>query len=563
LKKKIFYDDIVGKRDLKEMIEDVSSTYPERPAFLRKVNRKYEEISFSQYMHDINALGTAFIDMGLKDAKIGVIGENRYEWCVTYLAVANGTGVVVPLDKELNSTELTFLAKEAGIKAIVYSGKQQNKITELKKACPELEYILSMDSEDKGSYADAIIHGKKLIDEGNREYIDAKVDPDELRMLLFTSGTTGISKGVMLCHRNIISNVYGMKKIIRVGPEDRTLSILPIHHAFECTTGFLTAISSGASVAFCEGLKYIAENIREAKPTILVSVPLIIENVHRKIIKKAEATFFKKLAFRVILGFSSILSQSSRKKLFKTVHDSLGGKLHHIISGASALSPEVSRTLDKMGVPILQGYGLTECAPVAAGNPERFYKHGALGLPLPGVEMKINEPDKDGIGEILVKGDNVMLGYYQNPEETAKTIKSDWLHTGDYGRTDRHGFYIMTGRKKNMIVTKTGKNIFPEELEEYLNNSPFILESVVSDSESDVTKDNHIQAHIVPNFENIKDAVADTLPDMDEIKRIIGEEIKKINKKLPSFKRIRIFHIRDKEFEKTTTRKIKRHRNKD
>jgi long-chain acyl-CoA synthetase len=562
VKKNIFYDE-TPKRDLREFLGKVVEANPNSNAFLSKINGKYEPTTYREFQDDINALGTAFVDLGLKNEKIGVIGENRYEWCVTYMATVNGTGVIVPLDKELSTEELIYLCRESGLKAVVYSDKQASKIKKIAQVCENLVFKIPMDETGDLSYSQLIEKGKGLLAEGNREFLDAEIDPDVMSMLLFTSGTTGVAKGVMLCHSNITSNVAAMKSILKIVPGDLSLSILPIHHTFECTCGFLTIIGSGGTVAFCEGLKFIAENIRETKPTILVIVPLIIENVHSKIMKKAEASLVKKVVFNLLLAIASVLSVKSRRKIFKTVHASLGGRVHHIISGASALSPSVSRSFDKMGLPILQGYGMTECSPCTAGNPEKFYKHGALGMALPGYEMKIDNPDKDGIGEILIKGPHVMLGYYNMPEETAKTIVDGWLHSGDYGKVDKDGFYTITGRKKNLIVTKTGKNIFPEELEEYLNNSPFILESVVSDSEEDITKENFIQAHIVPNFENIKEVLADRIPSMDEIKKIIGEEIKKINKKLPTFKRIRNFHIREDEFEKTTTKKIKRHNKKD
>ncbi len=562
MKKNIFYDE-KPKRDLRELLDTVVRANPGNDAFLSKRNGIYEAVSYEVFQNDVNALGTAFIAMGLKDEKIGVIGENRYEWCVSYLATVNGTGVVVPLDKELNADELVYLANEAGLKAVVYSDKQAGKVKKMAERCASLKFLIPMDGEAEDSYTGFIENGRKLLVKGNRAFLDADINPDAMNMLLFTSGTTGVSKGVMLCHRNIVSNIAAMRGILKITPDDLSLSILPIHHAFECTCGFLTVIGSGGTVAFCEGLKYIAENIRETKPTILVIVPLIIENVHAKIMKKAQASFIKNLVFKMLLGISSLLNVKARRKLFKTVHASLGGRVHHIISGASALSPKVSRDLDKMGLPILQGYGMTECAPVTAGNPEKFYKHGALGMALPGYEMKIDNPDKDGIGEILIRGPHVMLGYYNMPEETKKTIVDGWLHSGDYGRVDKDGFYTITGRKKNLIVTKTGKNIFPEELEEYLNSSPFILESMVTDGEEDITKENFIQAHIVPNIESIREAISDKIPSMDEIKKVIGEEIKKINKKLPTFKRINIFHIREEEFEKTTTKKIKRHNKKD
>ncbi len=548
-------------KDLKTMLSEVTVKYPKNNAFLRKVDGVYTGITYEQLLNDVNAIGTKFHEMGLKDAFIGVIGENRYEWCVTYLAAVNGTGVAVPLDKELSAKELTYLANESKLKIIVYSEKYRDKIKEVKQKCSSLEYLVCMDEavDAEIAFNSLIDEGKKLLAAGSTEFIDAEINPDEMRMLLFTSGTTGVSKGVMLNHRNIAFDIAAMKRILKITSDDVSLSILPIHHTFECTCGFLTIIASGGTVAFCEGIKYIAQNIRETKPTILVVVPLILESVYNKIMKKASASFIKKTVFKLLLGIGSIISINARRKLFSTVHESLGGRIHHVISGASALSPQVSKTFEKMGLIVLQGYGLTECAPVAAGNREANFKHGALGLALPGVDMKIEEADKDGIGEILIKGPNVMMGYYNNPKATADVIKDGWLYSGDYGKKDKNGFFIMTGRKKNLIITKTGKNIFPEELEEYLNDSPFILESIVTGSEKDITKEDFIHAHIVPNIEKIMETLSSKLPSVEEIKKVIGEEVKKINKKLPVFKRIKIFHLRDTEFEKTTTKKIKRH----
>ncbi|MDX1358662.1 MAG: AMP-binding protein [Clostridia bacterium] len=552
-------------RDLKEMINGVAGRYPDKTAFLSKVGGEYIPTTYKEFLSDINGLGTKLFDMGLKDAFIGVIGENRYDWCVSYMAIVNGTGVVVPLDKELSVRELLYIANESNLKMIVFSEKYRSKVLEVAQSCDSIEHLVCMDAPkgDELSIQEMIAAGNELIENGVNVFLEAEIDPREMRMLLFTSGTTGVAKGVMLCHDGIASNISSMKSFLKVTSDDSSLSILPIHHAFECTCGFLTIIASGGTVAFCEGLKYIAQNIRETRPTLLVVVPLILENVYSKIQKNASSSFIKKIVFKILLGLGSILPIKTRRKLFSKVHNSLGGRVHHVISGASALSPSVSKALEKMGLVTLQGYGLTECSPVAAGNYEKFYKHGALGMAIPGVEMKIFEPDEDGIGEILVKGPNVMLGYYKNPEATAEVIKDGWFHTGDYGKVDKDGFYIMTGRKKNLIVTKTGKNIFPEELEEYLNDSPFILESVVSGSEKDITKEDFINAHIVPNIEKIKETLSGKLPSIEEIKKVIGDEIKKINKKLPAFKRIKIFHIRDNEFEKTTTKKIKRHSKND
>ncbi len=549
-------------RDLKEMLTGVVANNPENNAFLRKIDGEYKGITYREFQDDVNALGTKLHEMGLEDTFIGVIGENRYEWAVTYLAVVNGTGVIVPLDKELSSKELNYLINESNLEMIVYSNKYRSKINEIKQNCPTLKFMVSMDEAETGELCinDLMKDGRKLIDEGAVGFINAEIDPEKLSMLLFTSGTTGVSKGVMLNHRNVSSNIWANKSILKLSHEDVSLSILPIHHTFECTCGFLTMIASGGTVAFCEGLKYIAKNIQETKPSILVVVPLILEGVYNKIIKKASASFLKKVIFKTLLGLASMLSIEARRKIFSSVHDSLGGRIHHVICGASALSPQISKTFERMGLIVLQGYGLTESSPCAAGNRELFFKHGALGLPMPGVEMRIDKPDKDGIGEILIKGPNIMMGYYNNPKATADAIKDGWLYSGDYGRIDKDGFYIMTGRKKNLIITKTGKNIFPEEIEGYLNDSPYISESMVTGSEKDITKEDFIHAHIVPNIDKIKEIFSDKLPSIEEIKKVISEEIKKINKKLPIFKRIKNFQIRNTEFEKTTTKKIKRHK---
>lgn len=560
MNKKFLYE-VEPIKNLKTMLKKAVAMDAEKNAFLRKKEGKYQGISYRQFQDDVNALGTKLHNMNLKDAFIGVIGENRYEWCVTYMSVVNGIGVIVPLDKELNVKELIYLAGESKLQLICYSGKYRDKMNEVKKGCDTIKYMVCMDDavDNDVSFYSLIEEGKALMDKGDRNFLDAEIDAEKLSILLFTSGTTGVAKGVMLNHRNIAFDIVALKKTLKISNNDTSLSILPIHHTFECTCGFLTIIASGGTVAFSEGLKQIAQNIRETKPTILIVVPLILEGVYNKIMKKVEASPIKKIVFTILLAIGSLLNKKSRRKLFKTVHEGLGGEIQFAISGASALNPRVSKAFDRMGLTVLQGYGLTECSPVAAGNREAFYKHGALGMALPGVEMKLDNPDKDGIGEILIKGDNVMLGYYNNPEATAEALKDGWLYSGDYGKVDKDGFYFMTGRKKNLIITKAGKNIFPEELEEYLNDSPFILESVVTGSEKDVTKEDYINAHIVPHLENIKESISNKFPSKEDIKRIIGEEVKRINKKLPVFKRIKVFHIRDKEFEKTTTKKIKRH----
>jgi long-chain acyl-CoA synthetase len=338
---------------------------------------------------------------------------------------------------------------------------------------------------------------------------------------------------------------------------------LPLHHTYECTIGFLTLIYSGASISFNEGLKYISKNLKEVKPTVLVSVPLILENAYRKIWENAgKKTGMKtvlKLAVFVSTALNKLFKADIRGRLFKEIHENLGGRLRLIVSGAAALDPVVSRGFENFGILVLQGYGLTECSPLAIGNRDRSWKHGSLGVPIPGVEVRIDNPDGRGIGEIAVKGDNVMLGYYQDEEATKKALKNGWLYTGDLGIMDRSGFFFMTGRSKNVIVTKNGKNIYPEELEAYINKSPFVSESLVWGKHDKASGETFVNAQIFPNLEAIKERLKVTQVNPEEISKLIREVIMNINKGIPLYKRIKGFSLRDNEFVKTTTKKIKRH----
>jgi len=567
-KKRYKYFDVRKITDLKDMVRQSAELHPDCSAFtLKDSNGSFTSVTYKKFLETINELGTALLDLGLKDTKIAVMSENRYEWCLTYLAVVNGAGVIVPLDKELPINEVTSLMSRSEATAIVTSKDYINSIIDIKKDLPDLKYIISMDPVDEKE-KDGIIYlydlvekGKKLIEAGNREYIDAPVNPEEMRMLIFTSGTTDKSKGVMLSHKNICHDIMGVSQLLTADTRDSILSILPLHHTYECTAGFLTMVYLGVSIGFCEGLRHIQKNLQEYKPSIIMSVPLILENVYNKVEKKAKKEN-KYVKLRIGLFIAPVLARLGfkdiQRKMFSEIHESLGGNLRLIISGASALNPKISKAFRAMGFNLLQGYGLTECSPIVTVNRLEEYKDGSVGLPLPGVEIKIDNPGKDNIGEILVKGENVMLGYYKNEEATREVLRDGWLYTGDYGRIDRDGFLYITGRKKNVIVTKNGKNIYPEDIELYLNQSPYILESLVygvDDPEEDETK---VCAQIVPRMETFEEELGRT-PTDEEIHRIILAEVKKVNKKLSSYKRVQHFDIRKEEFEKTTTKKIKRY----
>lgn len=560
------------------MLESSTRLYSEKDAYLVKKEKggKYQPIKYKQVLEDVNAIGTALIDMGLSGSKIAVIGENSYEWIISYLSVANGTGVIVPLDRELPDAEIANLLTRSDSEAIFFSPKQ---IEQIKNAAGllerplkyyickcgkgELEQIkgeLASLSAEIFSIEELIENGKTLVANGDKRFIDAEIDPDAMCALLFTSGTTGLAKGVMLSHYNITSNVYNMSKYVSIPPDDFGLSVLPMHHSYELTCHIFTGIYQGMTIAICEGLKSILKNMQEAPAGVMLGVPLIFEAVHRRIMKQAKATGkYEKL--RKAITMSKLLKLYNHpkivKKMFKEIHTTFGGHLNLLIAGGAAIDPAVIEDMQAMGIPMIQGYGMTENAPIIAVNKDRYSKPAAAGLPMPGTEIKISEPDKDGIGEIICKGPSVMLGYYNNPEETEKTIRDGWLYTGDYGYFDKDGFLYVCGRKKSVIVTKNGKNIFPEEVEFYLSQSPYIQECLVHGVEDEKSGDIVVKAEVFLDSEAVELDFG-RVPSSEELAGFIKEEIDKINDKMPIYKRIKRFSIKEEEFEKTTSRKIKR-----
>lgn len=568
---------------LKDMLNSSAGLYGERPAFLVKKEKggDYYEVKYAQVKHDVDALGTKLLDLGLRDAKIAVIGENCYEWIASYFAVVNGTGVVVPLDKELNREEICNLLKTADCKAVFFTESYEDYFKDF-----NIEYKIKMkmygDRTDLGEVLDvgpaqgeetpSILHwenlvaqGETLLAEGNRDFIDREIDPFEMKVILFTSGTTDAAKGVMLCHNNIVTNIMDTCKIAHVTPEDRTLSILPIHHTFECTMGMLLVLYRGASTAFYEGLKYVNKNLVEAQATILIGVPLIFESIYDKIWKQAEKTG-KAKALKSAIKLNRTLKAmgiDSSRKLFKSVHEKFGGKLRLLITGAAAIDPNVFRGFADLGILMLQGYGLTECSPLVSGTPQylnTYKKAGSVGTCVESGEIQIIDKDEDGIGEIIFKGPNVMMGYYNMPEKTAEVLKDGWFHTGDLGFMDQEGWLYLTGRKKNVIVTKTGKNIYPEEVEYYINRNKYIQESLVHGVLDETNDDTLVSAQVRPNYEVIYEEFGESFGD-EEVQSLIKRVISEINEKMPIYKRIRDFSVRKEDFIKTTTKKIQRHKN--
>lgn len=548
--------------DLRDMIHSSAELYGNDTSFLVKdVPRgEYRPITYNQLKEDIDCLGTKLTEMGLKDKKVAVIGENSYKWVVSYLAVVNGTGVIVPLDKELTGIEIENLLNRAKVDAIVFSGKMKKKIMDV---IEDIDIKIDMDAKEdcEGIRAfDCLLEeGRKLLEEGNRDFIDAVIDREAMCALLFTSGTTGMSKGVMLSHKNISANVYNMSKYVKIRRPGGGLSVLPMHHTYELTCHVFTAIYQGVFVAICEGLKYIQPNLKESRATVMLGVPIVFETMHKKVWKQAEASGAAgKMKKMMALSRKTKLYNRPEiiKKIFEKIHTSLGGNIALFIAGGAAINPDVIKDYETLGIPMIQGYGMTENAPIIAVNRDYYSKHDSVGKPMPGTEVRIIDQDADGVGEIICKGPSVMIGYYDNPEATAEVLKDGWLYTGDYGRFDDEGFLYICGRKKNVIVTKNGKNIFPEEIEQLLMEQPFIEEVLVYGTIDKRDGDVVVKAEVYPSYESIKEALGEITED--GIKDAIKDSIEEVNDKMPAYKRVKRFKLREEEFEKTTTRKIKR-----
>ena len=552
--------------DLKDMLNQTGEVYGDRPAYIFKTEEKgkFRTITHKEFRENINALGTTLIQMGLKDKRIALISENRYEWELSYLAVASGVGVIVPLDKALPDNELESLILRSQVEAIIYSSKYDAIMKTLReKKNTNLKYFISMDLEEntQGIYAEKALveKGKKLLTDGNKTYIDAKIDSEKMGIMLFTSGTTAMSKAVMLSHKNLVTNVMDIIQRFDLTDEDRFLSFLPLHHVFECTVGFLYPISIGGSIAFCEGVKHMAENIKEFEITAMISVPAVFDIIYRKVMKTIEKK--GKLANlekgKKVSQFLLKMKIDLRKQLFKEVHESLGPKLKLVVTGGAALDPETEKGFNDLGFDVEQGYGLTETAPVIAAETPKCRRLGSIGKKFPSVEVKIDDPDEEGIGELMAKGPSIMLGYYENEEATKSALESDgWFHTGDLARIDKDGFIYISGRKKSVIVLNNGKNVFPEEIETLLNKVEGIKETFVFEKKED-DGDVKVCVEIVYDKELIKELY--NIEGEENIKEFLWDKVKEVNKLMPKYKYVREMVITEEPLIKTTTLKIKRH----
>lgn len=554
--------------DIKDMITKSTELYKDRTAYLQKdkPGGTFQPITYGRFREEMDALGTRLLDLGLGGKKIAVIGESCYQWILTYFAVVSGVGVIVPLDKNLPPEEIKSLVKRSGASALVYTKRSEKSIKGLFEEPFALEYFISIGKEahegDVLSLQQLVKEGEHLLKEGVRDFVDAEVEPDEMATLMYTSGTTGTSKGVMLSHKNIVFNVYAMSKLVNVPEGTVTLSILPIHHAYEFTCDICTVFYQGGTVAICEGIKYIQKNMIEVKANIMLGVPLVFEKMYKGMWKQAESRGeAEKLRTAIDLSKKLKLYNNTKlmKKLFKAIHQNFGNNIKLFIAGGAAIDPKVIEEFEAMGLPMIQGYGMSENAPIIAVNQDRYSKSASVGKPMPGIQVRIDNPDEDGVGEVVTKSDSVMLGYYDNPEATEEVLRDGWLYTGDLGYFDEDGFLYLTGRKKTVIVTKGGKNIFPEEVETVLMENELIQEVLVYGAVDEKVGNVMVTADIYPNYQLLKEQKGEM--NGSEIYHFFKDVVDEANKRMPAYKAVKRINIREKEFDKTTTGKIKRYGN--
>ena len=557
--------DYIKITDLKDMLKKSGKKYENEIAYqIKKEAGTYQNITHKEVREMIDALGTALINMGLKNKRIAVIGENRLEWEIAYLAIVCGTGIVVPLDKSLPENELRNLIERSEVEAIFYSQKYESILENAKnEGVGKLKHLISMDlkQHQKGIYAETelIEVGKKLIQQGNKEFIEAPIDNQKMSIMLFTSGTTQKSKIVALSHNNICSNLMDIASILDISENDIFLSFLPLHHVFECTVGFLFALYKGAKTVFCDSMRHILENMKEYHVTVMASVPAIYEKIFKILRKQIE----KQGRLEEILQKEEQYrneSMEKKKEVFQEIHDMLGGNVRLLISGAASLEAGIEEKYRLLGINLVQGYGLTETSPVIAIGTKKHYKVGSIGKAVPSVKAKIVNVNQEGVGELVVQGPNIMLEYFANKQETKKAIIDGWFYTGDLAKIDEEGYIFICGRNKSVIVLKNGKNIFPEEMENLLNRIEGIEETFVFGKQmSDDKNDIKIFAKLVYDEEIVENTYK--VKGKEQIYEVINEKIKEINKTMPHYKSIKGIILTQEPLIKTTTNKIKRQQN--
>jgi len=560
-------------KTIKESFDITTKQLPDKIGFLEKRPNKKEfrEITYKEFRHDVTSIGAALIkDLGLEGERIAVIGENSYEWAVSYYSVVCGTGIVVPLDKELPANEIANLVRRSRAKAIFFSNRKRDLINSIREEVPDLKYYIELYSDE--NELENTFKGEndytfdELLSIGSKHdeniLMDIKIDPEEFKILLFTSGTTAESKGVMLTNWNIISNIEAAISMFTLYDDDRFFSVLPLHHSYESTVGMMIPIYCGLSIAYAGGLKSIANDLKTTSPSVLLGVPALIENLMKKVLGTIEKQGKTKLVNSMIKVTNALgkPGYKLKRKVFKSVLDGLGGRIRVIVSAAAPIDPEIGGKIEGFGINFIQGYGLTETSPLATLIPGDDRRLGSVGKPGKCCTVKIHEPNEEGIGEVWIKGENVTMGYYENEEETSRSITDGWFHSGDLGYIDKDGFLYLTGRCKNLIITGNGKNVFPEEIEALVNKIPYVNESLVYGAQDPKDeKEQIIAVKVTLDEAYLKEKYGKDIPSDEELHALIWNEIKEVNKKLSSFKWIKQLEIKKEDFIKTTTMKIKRY----
>ena len=560
-KRKLYEGEVL--KDYRELVNRYKSRYANNVAFEYRHDvhdEKTIKVTYAEFANDIEALGSSLLTLNMENKRVAIIAPNRYEWCVSYLAVGTAGLTVVPLDKSLPDNEIESLIIRSKVDTVIFDNKYSEvfkKINQEKKS--SLKYYICMDDTDGFiKYSEILSKGRELLLADNNEYNNVQINPDEISIILFTSGTTSIAKAVALSQSNICADVTALSQIAKIYETDRFLSFLPLHHTFESTTTFLYGTSCGITIVFCDGLKYIQRNLKEFNITGFVCVPLMLEIMYKKMMKTIEEQGKTKLVntMRKITRGLLKVKIDVRKKVFKQIFESLGPNLRMFISGGAAISKEAIKAFRDIGINLLQGYGLTETSPVLAGENDVYKRDGSVGFALPGIDIKIDKPNSEGIGEIIAKGPVVMHKYLDNEEATNEVLKDGWFHTGDLGKFDKDGFLFIKGRKKYEKKKKNGKNIFPEELEILINQLGYVSESMVygkPDKDDDLT----ICAKIVYNAEEMEKLYPNK--SKEEYHDIVWQDIRNnINKQMPAYKYIREIIVTDEPLIKTTTQKVKR-----
>ncbi|MCI7618926.1 MAG: AMP-binding protein [Firmicutes bacterium] len=558
----------VFHRDFRELLDYSAAAWPEDDAFIVKHNQGrskdpvYEHISYYGFRQRVNHLGTAMLSRGWQGKRIAIIGKNRVEWVESYFAVLCGIGICIPLDKGLPYEELESSLARSRADVLIFDPAHLDGVKKLMKSGTTMvSHFISMEPlEGFTDVASLREEGRTIMGQGNSDYLSLPVDAEGVTILLFTSGTTSMSKAVMLSQQNITSNIYAIQKVEDIRHGDVSMAFLPYHHTFG-STGQFVMLAAGATTTFCDGLKYLQNNIVEYKVTVFFCVPLLIESIYKKIMATVKKRGMEK---KVALGikmtrFLLKLGIDIRRKVFKEILDQLGGEIRFVISGASAIDPEALQGFMDFGIMTAQGYGLTESSPVLAAENCNEHKIGSIGRPLPGIELAIDNPDADGVGELIARGPNIMAGYYENEEDTASALADGWLHTGDLAYTDEDGYVFICGRKKNVIVLKNGKNVYPEEIELLISNLPYVEENFVfgqpRHNDGDVN-DLALCAKIVYKPDYMKENFG--AENAEQIEKIIRSDIDKINETMPTYKQVLRLIITDEPMIKTTTGKVKR-----